>query len=356
MGMTRKEFLAGMSASAALGVLGEPEGPATSRNGKMAWSMYQQLGSHMWESCVKAPFAKNGHYCGETTHIDDESWERRMAKAAANGCNMMCIDLAEGLAYSSHPELAVEGSRSPKWMNDRVRKLRSLGIEAIPALNFSTAHDHWLGSYSRMISTMPYYRMARDLIDEVYDIFEKPSMINFGMDEENSDNTSKCQLSVRRQGDLLWHDIAFFARAVRRLGSRPWMWSDYVWWRRDDYLKRVAKDIVQTNWYYGRDFDYENMPRPRRTYVEAYLWLDQAGYDQMPCCSNYVDSQDRKEGVTVNTENIDRTLAFCKERLTPSRLIGFSCACWNGTSKRGDYGWFDACDQFAAARKKHWGS
>lgn len=352
MPITRRNFVSGLSSALAFGSLDAVAAPAGGNT--FRWAVYQQLGSHMWNSAVKFPLAENGHYCGEETLIDDGVWERRMEKAAACGMNTMRVDVAEGLVYPSHPELAVKGSRSAEWMNARVRKLRELGIEAIPTLNFSTAHHFWLGHYSRMVSTPTYYKVVKDLYADVYDIFEKPTIMGMGMDEENSDNTSKCQHSLRRQGDLLWHDIDFYARTISALGARPTMAADYIWWRRDEYLKRVSKEIIQGNWYYGVNFDYENMKGPRRSYVEAYLWLNEAGYDQIPGCSNYVEWYDRKElGLTKNELNIPRTIEFARKHIDARHLLGFACSCWSGTSPRGDRRWFEACEQFAREKERH---
>lgn len=344
MNMTRREFVAGMSAAAAVSACG-----AASRKEDFIWCMYQQLGSHMWPSAVKAPCAENGHYCGESTPIDDASWERRMASCAKNGCNMMVVDIAEGMHFSTHPELALKGTRSQAWMNERVRRLRDMGITAIPSLNFSTAHDFWLGRYSRMISTPEYYRCCADLIGESFDVFERPPLFFLGMDEENPDNTSKCHLSVRRQGELLWHDIDFYAKTVQRLGARPWMAADYEWWEPTEYCKHVSKDILQTNWYYGYDFDFEKLTGVTRTYVKGYLDLDKAGFDQVPACSNYVGVAHKKAGRTVNVENIPGTVAFARRVIDPKRLKGVMCMPWVSTTSATDPKWIDACDQFGAA-------
>lgn len=57
-------------------------------------------------------------------------------------------------------------------MRKEVERLRAMGFEVIPKLNFSTSHDVWLGDYSRMISTPTYYRVCRDLIEEVAEVFK----------------------------------------------------------------------------------------------------------------------------------------------------------------------------------------
>ena len=47
----------------------------------------------------------------------DELWNRAVARMAERKLNMLVIDIAEGLVYPSHPELAIKGSWSPEKLN-----------------------------------------------------------------------------------------------------------------------------------------------------------------------------------------------------------------------------------------------
>ena len=98
------------------------------------------------------------------------------------GINTVILDLADGIIYESHPELKIEGSLSREEICEIIDKLRENDIKIIPKLNFSTCHDIWLKEYARMVSTEPYYRVCRDLINEVCEIF-RPEIFHLGMDE-----------------------------------------------------------------------------------------------------------------------------------------------------------------------------
>lgn len=350
--ISRQGFLAGLGSLAAAGAFGS--GVPKSKDG-LVWAMYNQLGSHDNWNQLKNPLAENGHFCGESTLIDDNSWENRMAAASKNGCNMMCIDLMEAYAYDSHPELALKGSRSREWLNKWVRRLRDMGIEAIPAINCSTTHSPWMGFWSRRVSTPEYYKFVADLFAEAYDVFEKPSHMHFGMDEENSDCTARMCYSLRRQDALLWHDINFYAKTISKLGARPWMFSDYEWWRTKEFPEKVSKDILQSNWYYGFDFDLESLKGNSHTYVESYIRLEKAGFDQMPGCSNWVGGHHIKAGRKVNVENIPGTVEFAKRVISKEHLKGFFCMPWLGRSVKSDPMWIDAVEQLAKAREKYFG-
>ena len=345
MNVNRREFIGGAGAAVA----------ATARGGakpakEKIWCMYQQLGWHFWK--ISNPLAENGHFCGEETPIRDDFWQQHIAKCREIGCNMMCVDVGEGLAYPSHPELALKGSRSPEWMHARIRELNAAGVEVIPSLNFSMGHDAWLGWYHRMVSTPTYYKVCRDLIRDVWEVFNHPRFINFGMDEESPDigDNPRTPMAAFRQGELLWHDIDFYTREIEKVGARPWMWSDLEWWYPEDYVKHVSREVVQSNWYYGVEFDLAKAKRPVKQYLTAFLDLDKAGYDQIPGGSNWMSKQLRKV-MKKNDVNVPRLLKFCREHISDSHLMGFYCTAWGDHGDSGNREWLDAADIFGKAIK-----
>ena len=90
------------------------------------------------------------------------------------GMNMVLVDLGDGVKYESHPEIAVNNAWSTARLKQELAKLREMGLEPIPKLNFAAGHDVWLGKYSRMVSTDIYYGVCKDLIEEVSALFDKP--------------------------------------------------------------------------------------------------------------------------------------------------------------------------------------
>ena len=132
--------------------------------------------------------------------------------------------------------------------------MRKLGLEPIPKMNFSATHDTWLGTYHRQVSTPAYYKVCEDLVDEVIRLFDKPRFFHLGYDEETAECQQSFAYTVVRQYDLWWHDFEFFVKQVERRGVRPWIWSDYGWKHGDEFLKRMPKSVLQSNWYYGLDF------------------------------------------------------------------------------------------------------
>lgn len=316
---TRRTFLktaAGLVASAAF--INQVGAAAPTKEGELIWANLLHLGGNMWGD-------HPGAYtpCSDKLRCQDDVWKELTDKMAAAKLNMVVIDLGEGIQYKSHPELAVEGS----WSIDKLRKeldrLRKMGLEPIPKLNFSTCHDVWLGEYARMVSTKKYYEVCADLIKEVCEIFDSPRFFHLGYDEETSGHQSTFHYVVVRQGDLWWHDFLYFVKTVEDQHVRPWIWSDYCWHHKDEFLARMPKSVLQSNWYYSMEFDFapENKSS-NRTYVETFDVLDKAGFDQVPTGSNW-----------SNDQNFPKLVEYCQKVISPERLKGFMQTGWHHTER-----------------------
>ena len=295
-------------------------------NAKEMRGMFLQLGNNMWSDVpVKDWALTKKEDLAEVSSLDvlrfdEEVWRRLTDRMVEKKFNAVVMDLGEGYIYPSHPELAVKGSWSAERLQKELARLRGIGIEPIPKLNFSTCHDTWLKEYGRMVSTPEYYRVCADVIRDVCEIFDKPRLLHLGYDEENFGNQRKYAYAVVRQGELWWHDFLFFVKTVEKLGMRPWIWSDKIWHGKDEFLSRMPKSVMQSNWYYRQWFDFETIPKERRVHLESFLTLEKAGFDQIPCGSNWACD-----------ENIAGLVRFCRKNIAPERLKGFLMTTWGAT-------------------------
>ena len=309
------------------------------RDDKTIWAELLHFGTNAWKDVPRRELPENSpSWAGVADYLrfDYGVWQDATAAMAKAGMNMVVIDLSEGLEYPSHPELAVKGSWKPDRFVRELTRLRALGLEPIPKLNFSCAHDAWLGEYRRMTSTPEYYRVCGDLIRDVCDIFGKPRLFHFGFDEEVAHIQKGFRLMRIRQGELWWHDLEWIVKAIERQGVRAWCWADYAWKHREEFLRRMSRAVLLSNWYYEPRFDLEQMredvkrqPAVRKDppgwsyiervteMVETYLDLDRAGFDQLPCGSNW-----------VRDSNFGDTVAFARKHLAPERLKGFLMTSW----------------------------
>ncbi|MBR4617273.1 MAG: Tat pathway signal protein, partial [Kiritimatiellae bacterium] len=176
-----KKLMLGIALAAAMAA-------GAASNEGMVWGLMMQLGHNMWR---EMPLCTNGMTeaqldgCArDFNRTDQKVWDEVTERAAKSGVNLLLIDLGEGMVYPSHPELAVKGSWAPEKMKAELARLRRLGLEPIPKLNFSASHDAWLKEYSRMVSSPEYYKVVSDIIRDVCEIFGQPRLFHLGWDEE----------------------------------------------------------------------------------------------------------------------------------------------------------------------------
>lgn len=283
----------------------------------MIWANLLHLGYNMWGDWDNPHLSYDMEYWSVKPYLrfDEDVWRALTARMVDAGLNMMVIDLGEGLRYESHPELAVKGSWSAKKLRKELARLRSLGLEPIPKLNFSTTHDVWLGEYARCVSTPCYYRVCADLIAEVIALFDTPRFFHLGMDEETPGHQVNFRYIVSRQFDQWWEDLLLLVREVERHGCRAWVWSDDIWYHRDTFLDTMPTSVVQSNWYY-----WDNYNRRRDHRVQAWLDLDERGFDQIPTAS-----------IWKYERNLADMVKYLKPRLSPERLLGFMQTPWHPT-------------------------
>ncbi|MEW6749443.1 MAG: Tat pathway signal protein [Candidatus Latescibacterota bacterium] len=307
---------------------------------ELIWGYLLHLGFNMWADAAVPGQQDPGIAAQPVLRCDPEVWAGLTARMAAAGLNMVVIDLGDGVRYDSHPEIAVRRAWSPSRLRRELGRLRRMGLEPIPKLNFSTCHDTWLGPYARMVSTDAYYAVCRDLIAEVIALFDRPRFFHLGMDEETAEHQRLYEYVVIRQHDLWWRDLLFYTEEVARGGSRPWVWSDYVWHHPEAFHERMPRSVLQSNWYYYEGFSTSPRRNRRAVRVRTYCELDAAGYEQVPAASNY-----------VYPESFQHTVDFCRRHVAPERLLGFLQTVWRPTVEEWQQTHREAIAQVGRARQ-----
>ena len=287
----------------------------------MIWGNLIHLSYNMW--CDRLPESWGNysrdqlHYVqvSDTLRFDDRLWYDITEKMAKAGMNMVVIDVGDGILYRSHPEISVKNAWSASRLGEELSRLRSMGLEPVPKLNFSTAHDQWLHEYSRLVSTPVYYRVCEELIEEVHSLFGSPRFFHLGYDEETPGNQRSYSISIVRQHELWWHDFDFFCTTVKARGCRPWIWSDYAWGHPDEFYEKMPKEVLQSNWYYGMDFE-----KADNKVINTFRELEKKGYDQVPTGSNW-----------SSPDNFGQLVKWCLKEIQGARLKGFLQTPWYPT-------------------------
>ena len=273
------------------------------------WAYLAHFGMKLWERRL--------HY--RELKVDDSMWKSLTERAAEVGVNVFVFDLAEGMVYPSHPELAVKGSWEPERMRDEIARLKKMGMVAVPKLNFSSSHDQWLGKWRPYLSTPEYFKVCSDLIRDVAEVFDESPLFHLGYDEETYfiQNVNKFEYKRLRSGNLWWKDFLWFVDEVEKYGMRPWIWSDYCWSHQEEFVARMPRTVLQSNWYYSNEFDLSKVPEDRKAHIETYAKLEKHRYEQIPCGSTY-----------AFRDNFAKTIDHCRNLIKGDRLKGFFMAPW----------------------------
>ena len=336
--MTRKEFIGAAFAATAVGAFAPAAFAAKPEDIR---AVLLHLGMNMWGDwrAPDEPKVAGKRYANEEISFSEPIWKRTVEHAAKRGYNMVVMDLGEFMEFPSHPELAVKGSWPAAKMAAEVKRLKAMGLEPVPKLNFSTSHDSWLKVYHRMVSSNAYYKVCADLIKDTCDVFGHPRYFHIGFDEERYENQRKDAFAVIRQGELWWHDLKWFCRGVEKLGARPWMFSDYGW-RHPEFVEKCPKSVLQSNWYYNEDvqgYDVAQMSDWFKPKLRLFDDLDKAGFDQVPCPSNWVSPKQKDAGKTDNSDCAAEVVKYCRAHVASERLKGFLMASWTDCAGEGTY-------------------
>lgn len=354
--MTRREFIEQVGLGAAGVALGGcASAPAVTRaKNERIWGILLHLGTNMWsdvrvENRVTEGFFKWGGEDGfalysDELRFDEKTFHEAAEHMVARGLNTLILDLGEGLYYPSHPELAVKGTWSVRKMREELKYLRGLGLNVVPKLNFSTSHDPWLKDYERMVSSQVYYRVCADLIRDVAETFDGPNLFHLGYDEEDYWHQHTYNYCVQRQGELWWHDFNLISDAVRKTGARPWIWADYIWKHKDEFVKRMPKDVLQSNWYYFT-LDEKKFPQEksefdfRNAMLHANDELEKGGYDQVP--------------TAMPNEYFFDFFEYSRKVIPPARFKGFLNSVWCFTQPHKRDFILKAIDQVGEAKARY---
>ena len=313
---TRRDFLkiaaAGVAGAAIGGCVSKVPSVATRAvPPKFMWAYLAHFGMKLWE--------QRCHYTD--LKVDDSMWFSLTERAAKVGVNVFVFDLGEGMVFPSHPELAVRGSWEPERIQDEIARMKKMGMMAVPKLNFSSTHDQWLGKWRNYLSTPEYFQACSEILRDVADVFSESPLIHIGFDEETfkMQDINKFEYKRIRSGNVWWHDFLWFVAEVEKYGMRPWIWSDLCWEHKDEFIMRMPRSVLQSNWYYWADgFDFAKMKKEsHKTMVETFATLEKSRYDQMPCGSTF-----------ACRENFGDLIAHCRNVIKGDRLKGFFMAPW----------------------------
>ena len=294
------------------------------------WSYTIQLGFNMWRDENSVPENDGPFQCQSTGHYQNEmlterdTWRRVVDQLPSFGVNTLVIDLGEGVQYKSHPELGIKGAWTVEELREELARVRALGLTPIPKLNFSSYHDAWLAPYCAQKGSDAYRTVVKDLIDEVCDIFDTPTLFHLGMDEEEFPNSPRRTNwwhndyvrtnSEPRSVEAYFADLNYMISCVEAKGSRAWIVGDFYCTHPEEFLANCPKSCVLSMSFWDRIILKPDGSYPDRPIYDECKALSAAGYDQIPEASDWTCHQ-----------NIPQFVYFYMEfGLVNEHLLGFN--------------------------------
>ncbi|HXI01496.1 MAG TPA: hypothetical protein VNI52_14605 [Sphingobacteriaceae bacterium] len=327
--MERRDFIKKIAVAGAISTIPDflMANPNSFAHKEKIWSSLLHLSFNMWEDhdrWLSVPDANPNMIArvfDPNLRLSEPLWNDALNKMVAMGLNMVIIDLGDGVIYDSHPEIAVKNAWTKSKLRNELARVRKMGLEPIPKLNFSTGHDAWLKEYERMVSTEKYYQVCKELIAETMELFDKPRFFHIGYDEETAQNQRHYDYAIIRQHNQYWKDFNFFVNEVEKGGARAWIWSDMAWHNPNTFFKNMPKTVIQSNWYYENNFQDLN-----NKFVKAYLRLEAEGYDQIPAFGYY----EIEKGRYADRNSIN-TVQFAEKNFTDAKVLGYMHTSWRPT-------------------------
>lgn len=279
--------------------------------------------------------------------FEDEAWEILVDECVKTGIDTIVLGLANEVKYTSHPELSGKKALPRARIRREVKRLRELGVSLIPGLNFSACHQNWLGDYRKMMGLPEYYRVCREIIYDVCELFDNPQYVHLGMDEEAEPLFyNNFEMVSYRRKELIWHDLQFFCDCVADKGVTPWIWADLRIDNPEEFRAHIStENILLSPWNYrGLKKEHYTPVSSNPKYVEKYSkepykHLNMQYVEEDPLCVRFMNeavptAMDGYEIVPCASicfgceYNPDDIVEYFTQNAPKDKLKGFMIAPW----------------------------
>ena len=134
---------------------------------------------------------------GNMKHTDESEWYAAAKQLSDDGFNAVVIDVADGFVYPSHPELAAKGAWNDKTFKAEIGRLRDLGLEPIPCLDFSSGRCAWIG---KAVGSAECRALCVQLIEDVRKVFGRARFFQVAADGWKLDERKALRDAVMSSG------------------------------------------------------------------------------------------------------------------------------------------------------------
>ena len=280
------------------------------------------LGSNMWR--------KKGYVSGKNKNEEDfiyreemycqkDVWTRITSLLPKMGFNTLLIDIGEGVRLDSHPEIAVPGAWSKDELREELARLRALGLNPVPKFNFSPCHSAWMGDWAYRIGTPEFDLFAKELIEEVIELFDTPTFFHIGEEEEDYASQHN-YIAIIRSPEKKSKDTRYLLNVVEEKGVRPALWMNQtmldVFGGDKSIRDQIPSDTLFFTWNYNAHREMSTLEESD-DYIKLIHHFAALGFDVIPTTSTW--------NWHLNTKEV---MISCKKFVPDEHLAGFMTASW----------------------------
>lgn len=313
---------------------------------KPMWAMLLHLGYNEWHDRYSAFCGKDeDQIFRDFLYFDEKAWHEILAFLPSQGIDTLLIDIAEGVCLESHPELAVKGSWSKQKLAEEIGHLRAKGFCVLPKLDFSAAHDAWLGEYHQTVGSLLYERVVKEIIDEVCELFDNPPYFHLGMGDEYADAQKYYGHCIIRNVNIFWREMYQMWDALSAHGVRPWISSEYYQRYPKAFLAKLSPEVLLSVEYSSRLYPEDPMGiRSISSEQKLFKELCRSGYDFIPEVTVHGIRQTANDVFWYADRNFRGN----------ERFKGIMAVSDMATVETAQYGIMHIAQRFGAAKHEHW--
>lgn len=193
-----------------------------------------------------------------------------------NGYDGIVVEIDNKLYFPSHPEFASRDALSPEEWYGLVRDAKNLGLIVYPLIQTLGHMEHILypGSPFSHLAEIPGERymvcpskeatieFIKDLVRDIFAVFDKPRRIHLGGDE--CWLLGSCPVCMGKQPqELMGHYLHELADFAVKIGMKPEFWAD-MFMAHPGMLDNFSRESRLVDWNYVR--------KSRFTDSVDYLW------------------------------------------------------------------------------------
>lgn len=277
-----------------------------------------RIGSNMFDKpdALYTRDIEDGAY-HEKVYFEKDAFHKMTEEAKSFGFDTLVLELAEGIMYESHPELAIEGSMPRDEFKAELDRLKGMGFGLIPLVDFSPAKNAWMQGLG-YVGTKRYENACEDILREVIELFEKPEYVQLGFEDESFSAQEDNAVINKRHFEKRIADANRLFDICREYGVKPWIWmSEKIlesYGGEEEFRAGIPTDVTVTSLAFKRVQEYHIKEKRADKSMMLVKDLAEWGYPQIPMASTWLYHAVPNQAFSFYTKHCDG-----------SKFAGFLC-------------------------------